>query len=113
MRAIDDFFLARQEPVKSCLQALRDFVLRYDHQMTEHWKYKMPCYYFKERMFCYLWIDKKRNWPYILMVDGRLIDHPALEAGNRARMKVLIVDPEKDLPVKIMTAIFRKAIKLH
>ena len=113
MRAIDDFFMAQQEPVKSCLQALREFVLRYDHRITEHWKYRMPCYYFNERMFCYLWIDKKKNWPYILMVDGRLIDHPALEAGDRARMKVLMIDPQKDLPLKIMKAIFQKAIALY
>jgi hypothetical protein len=47
------------------------------------------------------------------MVDGRLIDHPSLETGNRARMKVLMIDPEKDLPLKTIKIIFKKAIALY
>ncbi len=50
-------------------------------------------------MFCYLWIDKKTNEPYIGIVEGNRIDHPALIKGERARMKILPIDSDKDIPV--------------
>ena len=46
------------------------------------------------------------------MVEGRNIDHPALVAGERARMKILFIDPEADLPVDTIDAIFQMGIKL-
>jgi hypothetical protein len=113
MRAVDDFFSLQQEPVRGCLLALREIVLDFNEHISEHWKYRMPCYCYKEKMFCYLWIDKKLNWPYILIVEGKHVDHPALIKGNRARMKVLMIDPAKDLPVKDIKLIFDKAIKLY
>ena len=111
MKQIDDFFLQKEEPIKSCLLALRDIILNYDEQITETVKYGMPCYCFKGKMFCYFWTDKKTGEPYILMVDGRLIDHPKLTQGKRSRMKILPIDPNKDVPIEIIDEIFRLSLK--
>jgi hypothetical protein len=113
MRAVDDFFNEQQEPVKSCLLALRELVIQFNGHMSEHWKYRMPCYCYKKNIFCYLWIDKKVNWPYILMVEGRNIKHPSLVIGNRSRMKILMIDPAKDIPVRTIKSIFNMAVKLY
>ena len=34
------------------------------------------------------------------MVEGKHLNHPQLEQGNCARMKILKVNPNKDIPIK-------------
>ena len=110
---IENFYLSKEEPAKSCLLALKDIILNYDKEITEGWKYGMPLFNYKGKMFCYLWTDKKTGHPYILMVEGRKIDHPALIQGNRSRMKILLIDPQKDIPLKTIKTIFKAAIELY
>ena len=105
LRAIDNYFLAKEEPVKSCLQALRTMILAYDKNITETWKYGMPMYCYKDKMFCYLWTHKKFKQPYIGFVEGNKIDHPLLIQEKRARMKILLLDPEKNIPIKTIRGI--------
>ncbi|MET4082074.1 putative patatin/cPLA2 family phospholipase [Pedobacter sp. UYP30] len=64
-------------------------------------------------MFCYLWTDKKTDEPYILMVEGKNINHPELEEGDRSRMKIFRVNPNKDLPIKKIERILQKALDLY
>jgi hypothetical protein len=46
-------------------------------------------------------------------VDGNKIDHPLLILEKRSRMKIFMLDPEADLPVKPMTAILKEALHLR
>ena len=110
LRETDNFYLQKNEPVKSCLLALRILILRYDKNISEAWKYKMPFFCYKGKMFCYLWLDKKTQQPYLGIVEGKHIDHPQLIQGERSRMKILMLDPEKDLPVETINTIFKKAL---
>jgi len=64
-------------------------------------------------MFCYLWTDKKTEEPYLLMVEGKYLDLPELEQGNRSRMKIFRVNPSKDLPVKNIKKILKAALDLY
>jgi hypothetical protein len=107
------YYLKEEEPNKSCLLALRSIILNQDINITETRKYGMPCFCYKKKMFCYLWTDKKTQEPYILMVEGRFLDHPKLEIGKRSRMKIFRVDPNKDLPVKAITSILNTAVDLY
>lgn len=66
-----------------------------------------------KRAFCYIWIDKKTENPYLLMVEGKSLDHPALEAGSRSRMKILRIDPDKDLPMNTIVDILQNALDLY
>ncbi len=110
---LDKFYLNKSEPNKSCLLALRAIILKQDVNVTETQKYGMPCFCYKKKMFCYLWTDKKTDEPYILMVEGKNMDHPKLEEGNRSRMKIFRVNPHKDLPVKTIENILQKALDLY
>lgn len=110
---LHNFYLNKIEPNKSCLLALRSIILAQDNQVTETQKYGMPCFCYRKRAFCYLWIDKKTEKPYLLMVEGKSLDHPALEAGSRSRMKILRIDPDKDLPMKTIVDILQKALNLY
>jgi len=113
LREIDNFFLEKPEPVKSCLLFLREFILAYDKNITEAWKYKMPFYCYKEKMFCYLWVDKKTKQPYIGIVEGRKIEYPLLIIEKRSRMKIMKLDAGEDIPVKIIDTIFKMALDIY
>ncbi|MNU74235.1 hypothetical protein D3C71_637320 [compost metagenome] len=110
---LHNYYLNKAEPNKSCLLALRRLILEQDPDIMETRKWGMPCFCYKKKMFCYLWTDKKTDEPYILMVEGKHLDHPDLEEGDRSRMKVFKVNPNKDLPIETIEQILQKALDLY
>ena len=110
---LDNFYLRHDEPVQSTLLALREIILKQDASITEAWKYYMPCFCYKGKMFCFLWVNKKTHQPYIEFVEGKRLTHPKLIAEKRSRMKILLLDAERDLPVKTITAIVKQALDLY
>ena len=110
---LSNYYLKKEEPNKSCLLGLRNIILDQDTNVTETQKWGMPCFCYKKKMFCYLWTDKKTDEPYILMVEGKYLDHPKLEEGDRSRMKIFKVNPNKDLPIKTIESILKKALDLY
>jgi hypothetical protein len=108
-----NYYLNQEEPNKSCLLALRSIILEQDKQVTETQKWGMPCFCYKKKMFCYLWIDKETGEPYMLLVEGRHLLHPELEAGKRSRMKIFRVNPNKDLPLKTIENILHESLELY
>jgi Domain of unknown function (DU1801) len=112
LRPIDNYFLQNEEPVKSCLQFLREYILRQDKNITEAWRYGMPFFYYKGKRFCYLWVHKKYRRPYLGIVDGKKINHPDLVMEKRAKMKILLLDPGKNIPVRKIHAILKEALAL-
>jgi len=113
MMSKDEFYLNKAEPNRSCFLALRGLILDQDTLITETIKYGMPCFCFKDKAFCYLWKDKKIDEPYILFVEGNQLEHPQLETGGRARMKILRVNPNKDLPKQMIEVLLCKALDLY
>ncbi|MEP7317660.1 MAG: DUF1801 domain-containing protein [Panacibacter sp.] len=113
LREIDQFYLQKEEPVKSCLLALRDIILLQDINITLAWKYKMPFFCYKSKMFCYLWVNKKSNQPYIGIVEGKLINHPELIIEKRSRMKIMMTNANEDLPLETITSILQQALDLY
>ena len=113
LRDIDNFYLQKEEPVKSCLLALREFILKYNEGITEAWKYRMPVFCYHGKMFCYVWVQPKTQQPYVGIVEGRKIMHPKLIQGNRSRMKIMFVNPAKDLPIKTLRKIFNMALAFY
>jgi hypothetical protein len=113
MSTKDSFYLDQEEPIKSCVLAMRDLVLNHDPDITETVKYGMPCFCYSGKAFCYLWVDKKTKEPYYLFVEGKHLDHPHLESGNRARMKILRVNAVKDLPLQSIKEVLNQALDLY
>lgn len=64
-------------------------------------------------MICYLWVHKTNGRPYLGIVEGKKIDHPDLIVEKRARMKILLIDPVEDIPVKKINAILEKVLALY
>ena len=113
IKKLENYYLNKAEPNQSCLLALRSIILNQDKDITETQKWGMPCFCYKKKMFCYLWTDKKTNEPYILMVEGKHLNYPELEEGDRKRMKVLRINPNQDLPLKTIETILQKALELY
>jgi hypothetical protein len=113
LRAIDTYFLEKEEPIKSYLLFLRAHILSMDTDISEAWKYGMPFYCYKGKMICYLWVHKKNHQPYLGIVEGKKIDHPGLIQEKRARMKILLFDPGKDIPVRTINGLLKKVLSLY
>ncbi len=64
-------------------------------------------------MICYLWVHKKFKQPYIGIVEGKNINHPELIMEKRARMKILLIDPELDMPIKKIDKILKEVIAFY
>jgi len=110
---IDQFYLTKDEPNRGCLLALRDIILSFDTDITAEWKYNMPFFYYKGKMFCYLWVHTKRQWPFLGMVEGKHLHHTDLTFEDRARIKIMVFNPEEDLPVDTIRFILNEAIDLY
>jgi hypothetical protein len=113
MNNIDDFYLKFEEPIKSTFLALKDIILDQDQEISMSWKYGMPFFSFKNKMFCYLWLDKKTQQPYIGIIEGKYFDENYLIQGTRSRIKIMLFDPNSDLPIENIEFIIQKAIFLY
>lgn len=113
MKEVDNFYLKQEEPTRSCLMALREIILSQDKDITHVLKYGMPFFCFKGKMFCYLWIHKKYQQPYLGIVEGKSIEHPDLILEKRSRMKIMLFDPTKDLPLETIQMILAAIMKLY
>lgn len=113
MNPLDHFYLNHEEPNQSCLMALRSLILEQDSLLVETLKYGMPCFMYKKKACCYLWVDKKTSEPYILFVEGEHLAFPDLEAGSRSRMKIFRVNPNEDIPVGRIQEILNYALDLY
>jgi Domain of unknown function (DU1801) len=109
----DNFYLQSKEPVKSCLLALREIILSQDRDITPAFKYGMPFFCYRGKMFCYLWVHKKTGQPYIGFVEGKYLQDTELLAENRSRMKIFLLNTDRDIPVRKICTLLQKAIGLY
>lgn len=72
-----------------------------------------PASAIRKRCFATYRPIKKTDELYILMVEGKYLDHPKLEKGARTRTKIFRVNPRKDLPIKTITNILKTALDLY
>ena len=110
---IDNFYCRQSEPIQGSLLALKEIILSQDKSITAKWKYGMPFFCYKNKMFCYLWVHKKHKQPYIGIVEGKRFEHPELIIEKRSRMKIMLLDPLEDLPINIIEDVLQQALNLY
>lgn len=113
LSGLDNFYFRNSNEVNDCLLALRTVILDQDELITTELKYRMPFFCYRGKMFCYLWLDTQNGKPYIGFVEGKHLEHPDLIAGERARMKILYVEPNEDLPMEKLTGLLEQALDLY
>lgn len=115
MKALDDFYLKQEEPVRAVFLALKELIPAQDKDVTNEWKYRMPFFY-KGKMFCYLWVHRKNGQPYIGLAEGKHFTQPFLLQAKRSRMKIMLLDTHRDLAVrtiKIIKTLIKQALDLY
>ncbi len=113
LRPIDQYFDHLEEPARSCMHALRQYLQHFKPAIEEAWKYRMPVYMYKGKMFCYLWTRKNGGQPYLGIVKGNELPHPELIQEERKKMKIFLVDPQADLPAQKIKALLEAAMALY
>jgi hypothetical protein len=109
---LENFYLQKEEPNKGCLLALRDIILSHNANITAEWKYKMPFFYYKGKMLCYIWVHKKYLQPYIGFMQSAHLAHPDLIIEKRAMVKIMLFDAEKDLPFVDIEELLKKSLEV-
>lgn len=113
MKALDDFYFRQEEPVRAVFLVLKELILGQDKNVTNELKYGMPFFCYKGKMFCYLWVNKKTGQPYIGLVEGKYFTQPFLLQEKRSRMKIMLLDPNRDLPVQTINTVIKQALDLY
>ncbi|HWK99262.1 MAG TPA: DUF1801 domain-containing protein [Parapedobacter sp.] len=113
MNVLEEYYYRQTDAVRDTLLVMRDLILALDPAITEHWKYNMPFFYFRKKMFCYLRVERRSGQPYLSMVDGKYIEHPLLQQEDRKRMKILPLDPNSDLPIEAITWILIRGLEIR
>ena len=109
---LENFYLTQEEPNKSCFLYLRNLILSIDDKLSTNWRYKLPFFDYKGKMFCYMWKNKKTNMPYICFCKGNEMSHPKLIQGDRKKMKAYYINPNEDIDIEELKGIILDAIKL-
>jgi len=113
MKQLDDFYFKQEEPIQGIFLALKEIILKQDKDITNVLKYGMPFFCYKGKMFCYLWIHKQFKQSYIGIVEGKHFDEPFLIQEARSRMKIMLLDPNEDLPLERIETVLQKALELY
>ncbi|MGB1314871.1 MAG: DUF1801 domain-containing protein [Chitinophagales bacterium] len=107
---LEQFYLKQEEPNKSVFLYLRELILSIDKNITPEWKYKLPFFYFRGKMFCYLWQDKKTKQPYVCFCRSKSMNHPKLVKGERKKMKAYYINPNEDIDVEELKALLLESL---
>lgn len=110
---LDNYYLQLPEPTQGYLLAIRDYIVAYDPHITEAWKYQAPFFCYRGKIIVYFWLTAKTGQPYLGVVNGKLINHPQLQADGRARIRVLPLNPQKELPLDTLDFILQQSIALR
>ncbi len=113
MQPPDYLFSQQNESIKATLFALSKIILQQNENIVQTWKYGMPFFCYQGKMFCYLWVHKKYQQPYIGIIEGKWFDEPYLLQESRSRIKIMLFNPDEDLPLKMIEYIIQKAIGLY
>jgi len=81
--------------------------------MSDSLKWGLPFFMYQQKNFCYFWSDKKTSLPYIAFYRGNEMEHPALDSGDRKKIKVFTFDPEEDLPMALIDELLSLAKALY
>ena len=111
LSALDNFYDKQKEPKRSVFLYLRKVILNYNQNLTAEWKYRLPFFYYKGKMCCYLWQDKVTDEPYIGFAHGVKLNHPALVQGDRKWVRIYPMPASKDIDRQEIESLLALAIE--
>ncbi|MFY7964347.1 MAG: DUF1801 domain-containing protein [Chitinophagaceae bacterium] len=112
MTPLDNFYMKQEEPIKSCFLALKQIILMQHNDITNVWKYGGSFFALNGKAFCYLWVHKKLQQPYIGFMKGYAMTNPNLLSEKRTQIKIMLFDTNNDLPITEIKNAITEAIEL-
>lgn len=110
---LDSYYDQLPEPQKSCLLFLRQFLLDFSPDLSEHYKYHTAFFHFKGKGICYFSVRKKDAQTYIGFMDGYRMKHPDVVSEDRTQIKVYYINLAEDLDLETIAALLKEAIEVH
>lgn len=108
--SLNNYFLNLPEAEQQCFLYLRDYLKNFNQEITEHLKFNVPFYYYKNKWLCYFTYQPKTKQSYIGFVDGKFLKHKKLEFKGRTLIKQYNIIANEDLRLKELDAILTEAI---
>lgn len=108
MNPIQEYFFRIKEPEQSALLYLRKSILDSDPLITETFSFQLPFLKYRGKMLCFFYFSKKYKQHYLSFYHGDRLDEPELLSEGRKKFKILLIDPEKDLPMELIFEILKK-----
>ncbi len=103
--------MKQPEPIQGCLLALKNFILEIDPNITHQRKFQIPFFYYKDKKLCYLWVNKKKI--QFGFIEDKTI-HPKKEGVKlKDKYHSIIIDANKDIPIKMIIRDLKKMIKVY
>ena len=112
MTELEAFYEKQNPEIREVYLALRSIILNYDEHITAEWKFKLPFFYYKKKMLCFLWFHNRFKKPYISFMDANLLNDSRLLMEDRKRAGILLIDPQKDIPKDLVKEILDLLLQL-
>lgn len=112
MTELEQFYENQPPELREVYLALRQIILKQDENITPEWKYKLPFFYYKGKMLCYLWYHKSFKMPYVSIMDANLLGDERLLMEDRKRAGILLVNPNEDLKIDLIEEILQNTLDL-
>lgn len=112
MTELEQFYENQPPELREVYLALRQIILKQDENITPEWKYKLPFFYYKGKMLCYLWFHKSFKMPYISIMDANLLRDERLLMEDRKRAGILLINPKEDLQIDLIEEILQNTLEL-
>ena len=112
MTELEQFYENQPPELREVYLALRQIILKQDENITAEWKYKLPFFYYKGKMLCYLWYHKSFKMPYISIMDANLLRDERLLMEDRKRAGILLINPNEELQIDLIEEILQNTLDL-
>lgn len=115
MKLSDEYIFRQKEPFQSILLHLVSVVERNLGQSELLFKWGMPYFYFKKRMFCYLYANTKKSYVDIGFARGFQLknNQEFLVVENRNTVKSLRYFTLEEIDNTILESVIDEAKKLY
>ena len=99
-KTLEQYYLDKPEPYRSCLLALRDVILHANPDIRHERKFQIPFFTYRDKKLGYLWLNQKK------LMLGFCLDKrmQAIINGTvpKDKYESTRIDPNADLPVDMI-----------
>ena len=107
----DNYYLKQEEPLLSCLLALKDIILGIDNDIIHTRKYRIPFFYYNGKKLAFLWVQRKKVMVGFIQDKQTLPEIPGIR--RKDRVETILLDPDADIPVEYIMRELQKRLQLY